>query len=182
MIKKEGAHHLSLRQVAKNASCTPMATYRHFDSKDALLAEIAKEGFGRLGAEMEEAMKAFPNNPLDQLAAVGQRYIQMALKNPEHLLMMFGGFVSDKALLKTSGDSTFFALVDLMKRCQQHGLIPAVDPIKQAVCAWSVVHGFAMLIINGNMEFLGINLRNYQETSGFVTRAVIDGLKNFHPE
>lgn len=158
-----------------------MATYRHFSSKDALMAEIAKEGFLHLKSEMQEAMSSYPSDAIQQIEAVGQRYIHMAIKHPEHLLMMFGGFVTDHDQfkdLKAAGDSTFFALVDLMKHCQQKNVLPKADPLKQAISAWSIVHGFSMLMINGNLEFLGIHLKNYETQASFVTKAILQGLKN----
>lgn len=179
-IKSVGAHELSLRHVAKLAGCTPMATYRHFSSKEALMAEIAREGFLHLHAEIQDATKEYAGDSLAQLEAVGQRYIRMALKRPEHLLMMFGGFVKNYAEfqdLKQAGDQAFFALVEIMKRCQESRQLPQIDPIKQAVSAWSIVHGFAMLMINGNLEFLGIDMKNYETHASFVARAVISGLK-----
>ncbi len=180
-IRSGGAHGLSLRNVAKVAGCTPMATYRHFASKEALLAEIARDGFLFLKSEMQDAMKAHPENGLHQLTAVGERYIRMAITRPEHLLMMFGGFIRDHHQfgdLKDAGDGAFFSLVDLMKRCQKEQVLPKADPVKQAISAWSIVHGFAMLMINGNLEFLGVTLKNYEFHAAFVTRAVVQGLVN----
>ncbi len=180
-IKSGGAHNLSLRKVAKQAGCTPMATYRHFLSKEALIAEIAREGFLHLQSEMKLAMAAQSESALLQIEAVGQRYIHMAMKRPEHLLMMFGGFIKDHnqfSDLKAAGDSAFFSLVDLMKHCQTEKVLPKADPVKQAISAWSIVHGFAMLMLNGNLEFLGINMKNYESQSNFLTKAVLQGLRN----
>ncbi|MFN7903975.1 MAG: TetR/AcrR family transcriptional regulator [Pseudobdellovibrionaceae bacterium] len=180
-IRSGGAHKLSLRKVAEVAGCTPMATYRHFASKEALIAEIAREGFIHLKSEMTEAMKAHPENALMQIESAGQRYIHMAMSRSEHLLMMFGGFIKDHDQfkeLKTAGDAAFFSLVDLMKYCQQQKVLPVSDPIKQAVSAWSIVHGFSMLLINGNLEFLGINLKNCEDQAKFVSKAILQGLEN----
>ena len=178
-IKSQGAHGLSLRHIAKSAGCTPMATYRHFASKEALLAEIATEGFFYLRNEMLECLKDNQQNPLLQIEEAGCRYIRMALKKPEHLLMMFGGFIPNHDEfkdLKTAGDSAFFCLVDMMKNCQAARVLPKDDPIKQALAAWSIVHGFSMLIINGNLSFIGVDLKNYEEFASFVSRSVLQGL------
>lgn len=178
-IKTDGAHNLSLRKVAQLAGCTPMATYRHFDSKEALIAEIAREGFEHLHSEMKTAILLHPNDALKQIEVVGQRYIHMTVQRPEHLLMMFGGFIKDHTQfknLKDSGDSAFFSLVDLMKHCQSQKVLPKADPLKQAISAWSIVHGFAMLIINGNLEFLGVNISTFKSHADFVTKAVLHGL------
>jgi len=184
-IKRVGAHKMSLRKIAELSGVTPMATYRHFPSKEALIAEIAREGFVHLRQQMQTVSDRNDLTPIEKIEHMGHRYIHMALERPEHLLMMFGGFIDDHEQfidMKNAGDSAFFTLVDTMSQAQGVGALPKVDPVKQAIAAWSIVHGFSMLLINGNMSFLGIDTKNYQTFSAYVSRSVLEGLKNLPPE
>jgi AcrR family transcriptional regulator len=178
-IRTEGAHHVSLRSIAKAAGCSPMATYRHFPSKEALLAEIACDGFIELRKEIDAVVSEFPDDPIRQLEEVGNRYIRLALKKPQHLLTMFGSFIEKPhsyAQLDEKGRTAFGGLVEVIVRCQKVGKIPAGDPIEKAVAAWSMVHGFSMLLLNGNLDFLGIDLKNYDRFASMVSRAALEGL------
>ncbi len=178
-LKKQGAHELSMRTIARIAGCSTMATYRHFESKEHLLSEIACEGFRELRAEIDAGVKAHPDHPLKQLEEVGGRYIRLSLKKPEHLITMFGSVIADYQRyehLVESSEHAFFGLVEIIKNCQDKGLIPSGDPVRQAVACWSTVHGFAMLLVNGNLDWLNITLKNSEEYGSFVARSVIEGL------
>ncbi len=178
-IRTQGAHHVSLRSIAKAAGCSPMATYRHFPSKEALLAEIACDGFIELRDEIDAVVREFPDDPIRQLEEVGNRYIRLALKKPQHVLTMFGSFIeepSEYARLDEKGKTAFEGLVEIVVRCQKTGKIPAGDPLEKAVACWSMVHGFSMLFLNGNLEFLGITLKNYDRFGSMVSRVVLEGL------
>lgn len=156
-----------------------MATYRHFESKEALFAAIASDGFIELRGEIDAVVAAHPHDPLKQLEEVGNRYIRLALRKPEHLRIMFGSFIpnhDDFDDLEKCGDSAFEGLVEVVKRCQAAGLFPEGDPLAKAIASWSIVHGFAMLLINGNLDFLGITLKNYETFGAFVARSIIHGL------
>jgi AcrR family transcriptional regulator len=182
-LKKQGVHALSMRDIARGAGCSTMATYRHFSSKEHLLSDIACEGFLELRSEIDSVVKAYPKDPVKQLEEVGARYIRMSLRKPEHLLTMFGAVIHDshqyKDLEKCS-ENAFFGLVDIVKRCQEEGIIPRGDPVRKAVVCWSIVHGFSMLLLNGNLDWLGITIKNSEEFGSYVARSVIEGLKNLN--
>jgi AcrR family transcriptional regulator len=55
ILHQDGIGAVSLREVARAAGVSHNAPYRHFPSRDALLAGVAAEGFGRLRARLEAA-------------------------------------------------------------------------------------------------------------------------------
>ncbi|HEY4263961.1 MAG TPA: helix-turn-helix domain-containing protein, partial [Micropepsaceae bacterium] len=55
ILEEEGLAALSLRSVARRAGVSHAAPYRHYASREALLADIAVEGLGRLRAELAQA-------------------------------------------------------------------------------------------------------------------------------
>src|SRR5215470_4643684 len=52
IVERAGPGALSLRELARRAGVSHAAPYRHFESREALLAALATEGFLGLGAEM----------------------------------------------------------------------------------------------------------------------------------
>jgi AcrR family transcriptional regulator len=71
-IAKHGVDALNLRQLAARAGVTPGAPYHHFTDREELLAAIAEEGFGRLGAELIAARDAAGAAPSARLEALGR--------------------------------------------------------------------------------------------------------------
>ena len=75
LLKERSPAELSLRAVARLAGVSQNAPYRHFASKDALLAAIAEEGFRRLAAVTAAAR----GSPRKRLAEMGAVYVRFAI-------------------------------------------------------------------------------------------------------
>jgi len=84
LIGEVGPRAFTLREVARRAGVSHNAPYRHFAGKDELLAAVAAEGFDRLTAAMERAMKP-GRTPLERLQLCGCGYVDFALRWPLHL-------------------------------------------------------------------------------------------------
>jgi hypothetical protein len=68
---------------------------------------------------------------------------------------MFGRFVESGARdpeLIEEASAAFQALVDALLDLQREGLARPDDPLTQARFVWSVVHGVAMLAIDGQLH------------------------------
>ena len=88
LIGEVGPRAFTLREVARRAGVSHNAPYRHFVSKDELLAEVAAEGFDRLTASMRKSM-ARATSPRERLQQCGCGYVAFALRWPQHFLVMF---------------------------------------------------------------------------------------------
>lgn len=56
-VEALGAESLNLRDLARDLETGPASLYYHFANKDALMAELAAEGFRRLRAAFEAALR-----------------------------------------------------------------------------------------------------------------------------
>src|SRR5947208_105774 len=83
LIAEDGIESFTLRRVAEYAGVSHPALYRHYDSKEALLAALACDGFALLIRELKEAV-AEKSDPLDQFHAIGVAYIHFALTRRVH--------------------------------------------------------------------------------------------------
>ena len=79
LFAQEGPEGLSVRAVAREAGLSPMAMYRHFADKDALIDALMLDGF----AAWETLVGAIrETDPIAWLRAVTQAYLEFALKDP----------------------------------------------------------------------------------------------------
>src|ERR1700738_4623556 len=90
-IARDGARALSLRQVARSAGVSHTASYRHFRSKESLLAAIAEQGFHRLSDMMRVAIQQHSDDPLAMLRASGVAYVEFCVCYPDHPHITFSG-------------------------------------------------------------------------------------------
>ncbi|HEY1612846.1 MAG TPA: TetR/AcrR family transcriptional regulator [Rhizomicrobium sp.] len=81
-----GLEGLSLREVARDVGITPMAIYRHFANKEALVDAIVLDG---LAAWSERATKIPRGKPLAWLENIGECYLDFALKEPRRFEAAF---------------------------------------------------------------------------------------------
>jgi AcrR family transcriptional regulator len=156
-IQKSGFAALTLRAVGDEVGVSRSALYRHFADKSALLTAVASEGFRMLRVDLLAAWEGGGKGRAG-FDAMGEAYVRFALTNPWHYRVMFGGgfeLHADDPELLQEGTSAFVALVDALVEQQGQGLVRRDDPQTQANFVWAVVHGIAMLAIDGQLEHEG---------------------------
>src|SRR6185503_3332989 len=153
-IRAEGVDGLTLREIGARLGVSRTALYRHFADKRALLAAVATEGFRTLRQQLiaswEEGGRGRP-----AFESMGVAYIRFAAATPSHYRVMFGGFVDPDACdpeLTAEAAGAFQALVDALAALQRDGTMRAEDTVKMARFVWAVVHGVAMLGIDGQLH------------------------------
>jgi AcrR family transcriptional regulator len=150
-IQRRGAEALTLRGVGAALGVSRTALYRHFADKRALLAAVAVEGFRMLRRELFEAWDRHGRGRAGA-DAMGHAYIRFAMRHPSHYRVMFGGFVDPATRAATpwpEDTDAFKVLVDSIVERQQLGIVRRDDPLQLALYSWSVVHGIAMLALDG---------------------------------
>jgi AcrR family transcriptional regulator len=150
-IQKQGVHALTLRAVGDDLGVSRTALYRHFADKSALLAAVAREGFRTLRLELERAWERAGKGRAG-LDAMGDAYVRFAIAQPSHYRVMFGsGFdrAAAHAELVEEGTRAFHALLNALIEEQHQGRVRPDDPERLANFIWSLVHGIAMLAIDG---------------------------------
>jgi AcrR family transcriptional regulator len=153
-IQARGIETLTLRTVGERLGVSRTALYRHFADKSALLTAVAREGFRTLRLSLLEAWGA---GGRERFEAMGLAYVRFAVAHPSHYRVMFGGFVkgATDADFQAEASGAFQALVDAIVAQQRAGDMRADDPLQVARFIWAVVHGVAMLAIDGQLAHAG---------------------------
>jgi AcrR family transcriptional regulator len=154
-IASRGIEALNLRQLAAQAGVTAGAPYHHFPSREQLLRAVAEEGFGLLEADLIAAREAAPAEAGDRLEALGRAYLSFAVSHPGYFRVMFHGDANSSGPTE-AGLRAFHLLRDAVLACQEAGTAPPGDPAPLVLTAWSAVHGFATLWIDGALPFEGM--------------------------
>src|SRR5690348_15474902 len=87
LLEKQGPEALVLREVARRAGVSHNAPYRHFASREELLAGLAARGFGEFGKRVQSAQGGGKGT------GMGEAYVGFALEHPQLFRLMFGGVV-----------------------------------------------------------------------------------------
>jgi AcrR family transcriptional regulator len=143
---------LSLRQLAASLGVTAAAAYRHFDSRENLLFEVARYGFDRLRQGFAAAfdIELPPSNAEEarqRLIRLAQAYLQFSDDEPALWRLMFGA--QAEAYRKTAnahgGQTSYDYLPAALLGLHLRGVIPVSPHEHDALFAWSAIHGAASL-------------------------------------
>jgi AcrR family transcriptional regulator len=151
LIEQEGLGALSMREVARRAGVSHQAPYHHFGDREGILAALAADGFAQLHNDMQRAI-AGTKSPSKRIEAVGNTYIEFAVRNPGYFKIMFRSELVEMDRfdeLRERAEATFALLMSVIApAARSHG---AKDPLLLSVTAWSVAHGLATLLLEGKL-------------------------------
>ncbi len=88
VFEAEGLDGASLRAIAAGAGYTPAALYFHFESKEAIYAEVLRTSLASLGQAVSRAV-ARAKTPADRLRAAAMAFFRYYADNPGDLDLGF---------------------------------------------------------------------------------------------
>ncbi|MBJ6371534.1 TetR/AcrR family transcriptional regulator [Sedimentitalea arenosa] len=94
LIEAKGPTGFTLSEAAKQAGVTPAAVYRHFEGREDLIAEAARQGFEMFADLMQYAYDKGQPSALAAFEATGRAYLAFARKHPGHYISMFESGIS----------------------------------------------------------------------------------------
>jgi AcrR family transcriptional regulator len=154
LLDKEGTEAVTMRRVAKAAGITPMAIYRHFPDRAALLNALADEGFDELAARL--ARKNFSGGVEQRLTQLGEIYLEHALQNPRLFELMFlkprEGARRYPRDFKANRSPTANLMVEVVQQGMAGGYFRDDDPWEIVFEMGALSHGLIMLYLGGRME------------------------------
>ena len=158
LIEASGPGAFSLREAAREVGVSANAAYRHFDDKSALITAVAADGFARLAERMRRAMAsasvARGDEPVSvaRFKAAGGAYGGFAADHPEIFRVMFGecGAKCRSAEPENpEADTPRTLLGKSLDALVADGVLSPERRVGAELKAWTVVHGFASLSLDG---------------------------------
>jgi AcrR family transcriptional regulator len=149
--RTRGVSELSLRAVAREVGVTPMAIYRHFTDKDALLMALVEAGFAKLEAYLAGAVRA--RTPLKAIERCLLAYANFALAEPNAFELMFlirrPDIPAAPDSLRTSPSPSIEALIAAVREVMEAGNGSGNDPGEVILMCWATSHGLITLHFTG---------------------------------
>ncbi len=174
-----GAPLPGLREVARAAGVTHAAAYRHFESRAALLAELARRGFLRLEERLEAAGAA--GTGAAGLEAAAEAYVGFAAEEPGAFGVMFAAelkpFTAHPGLAEAA-DAALAVLHGLAARGVADGSLRPAGARELALVVWVAVHGLATLARERQLEArFGVDLPHAPAAARGVLGMLLEGLR-----
>jgi AcrR family transcriptional regulator len=168
-IRERGADQVSLRGLAQTIGVSPSAAYQHFPDKAALLAAVCVAAGGELAEHMRAAVDAVDEpgeaGAIGRFLGVGRAYVEFAAGQPHLYRHLFGPAGADDgappidevqvsiAGMHPEGDDPYAILLARIEELGELGLLRGgvKDDPTFPLFAWSLVHGFSSLVIEGHL-------------------------------
>jgi AcrR family transcriptional regulator len=153
LIEQKGPTGFTLSEAAREAGVTPAAVYRHFEGREDLIAEAARQGYEIFGEIMARAYNDGQPSALSAFIATGRAYLDFANKHPGHYIAMFESGVSIQRTPELNAVATrgLGILEKAAEDLSQH--IPAEKrppPQMFAAHIWALSHGIVELFARGS--------------------------------
>ncbi|QNN45994.1 TetR/AcrR family transcriptional regulator [Thermomonas brevis] len=176
LFEREGADGVRMRKVAELAGITPMAIYRHFDGREALLRRISDDSFHEIARHWQALRSG--SDLLAQLVATQRIYLDYALAHPhlfDHAFSARRGnarrFPED---FHARRSPTLNVTHDAVQAAQQAGLLRDGDPWDIAMTLWAHSHGLVALYRAGRFSYDERGFRAFHDAS---LGRLLDGLR-----
>jgi AcrR family transcriptional regulator len=155
ILAKDGVSGLSLRKVASKAGVSHTAPYSHFTDKQALIAAISTEGFRQLYERVSAVAEEYKEKPPSQLVEVAWAYVQFAMDDRDRFKVMFSGVLEKEKEYPefvTESQRNFQLVKRIVEANQAMGALRSGPSDLVALSAWGIIHGFIMLLLEGQIS------------------------------
>ncbi len=155
--KASDMEHISLRELASGLGVSATAVYRHFDSREALLAELAALGIAQLQQRFAAAFDLH-TSPVEAPEAIARlhrltvAYLRFADEQPAMWRLIFGTHAAQTRAdaLQKGAPTSYSYLPAALQGLYLSGVITAPPGPGDLLFTWSTVHGAAALRV-GNV-------------------------------
>ena len=151
VCESDGYDRMSLRSIAKEAKVSQTAPYRHFKTKESLLAEVSNRGYIELKEILHNANAKKTLSTKDRFLEMGQAYIEFGLLKRNTYDLMHSTAI-DKAQfpeLLNNAVGTFEELISVLAELNPG--ISEKDLDITCIHHWALVHGLVGLLRNEHL-------------------------------
>ncbi len=150
-LDRAGPLGVTLRGAAREAGVSQAAPYRHFASKEALLAAVAESAFAGLRRACEAATRATATrDPAARLDAVATAYVRFALGHPARYRLMWAPRPRgrDYPGLQSAAGAAGFALGEVLAASSGPAETSGDRFVERLFVVWSLLHGLVGLLLD----------------------------------
>lgn len=167
IIAEDGLDALSLREVARRLGVSHQAPYRHFPTRDHVIAELIRRSFIEFSDGFRQVERT--GDPFADLRTMGHAYLDFAENRPLQYELMFGTMSpqgSEHTEMRKESFASFGILLEAIAAIRRSRSASTERRVLEAdaLFVWASLHGFVELQrkmdhSEGPMEFQGREMR-----------------------
>jgi AcrR family transcriptional regulator len=178
IVESDGIERLSLREVSRRLGVSHQAPYKHFPSRDHILAEVVRRTFVDFAAHLDaRPMTGVPEQDLESL---GRAYLHYAVTHPRKYHLMFSTplpSATEHPDMMSSAQHAF----DRLQAAIGHMNLPT-DAHLDAMFVWATMHGIAGILQTQIVDQLGMTEAAMQGAVNHIMGTVHRALTGNNPD
>ncbi|MBL7633156.1 TetR/AcrR family transcriptional regulator [Frankia nepalensis] len=156
LAAEHGPDAVVLREAARRVGVSHNAAYRHFADRDALLRAVSARAMTEFGQLMATRIAGSATGHDKDAAAArfeasGRAYVEFATTHPGLFRMACAWSLGDVAP-DAAVNHPYAQLSERLDELVSTGVITPARRQNAEIAAWSAVHGFAMLVLDGPLS------------------------------
>lgn len=154
VVREHGVNNITLKEVASRAGVSAGAPFRHFESKDDLIAELCLEANNQIISAYSKTLEdVAPNNPQRSIERIIHAYMTWMLENPELFLILQMCHLENNIDAYGPSDVTLYRLlIEQLTKARSAGMLREGTNIQLAlVSTRTLARGLANLAIDAKI-------------------------------
>lgn len=176
LFERDGAQAVSMRRVAAAVGLTPMAIYRHFPNREALLKRISDDSFDEIARHWLARNQG--GDVLARVVALQRIYLDYALAHPHLFDHAFSTRRADARRypedFRAGRSPTLTIAAEAVAEAMRAGVLREDDAWDVAMTLWAHTHGLVALYRAGRFSYDEARFRQFYEAS---LQRLLEGLK-----
>ncbi|MBV1920732.1 MAG: TetR/AcrR family transcriptional regulator [Pseudomonadales bacterium] len=151
LLDDEGIEAVGIRKIARALEVAHSAPANHFQNKQSLLTALATESFRYLVSKIEKEISKETGNLRLSIHSFSNTILKFGLEYPNRYKLLWRREYADDqdGELGAAMDNIYAALTAILG---EHAKNKQVDVESQAIALWSLVHGYVLLRLDGNLK------------------------------
>ena len=179
VIAEHGVEGLSMRDVARKLGVSHQAPYRHFESRDHLLAEVIRRCFVEFAEHLDRGQPA--QDCEDGMSSMGSNYMHYAEQKPLEYRLMFGTPWPEPAQhpdLVRYAAHAFNLLRNSLRHKHGGGASARKTADLDALFIWASLHGLASIKQANVMAHLDLSPKVIASAQSHMMRKISIAMNN----
>lgn len=176
LFERGGSDAVSMRRVADAVGLTPMAIYRHFPNREALLKRISDDSFDEIARHWIARNQG--GDVLARVIGLQRIYLDYALAHPHLFDHAFSARRADARRypedFRAGRSPTLSVAAEAVAEAMRAGLLRKDDAWDVAMTLWAHTHGLVTLYRAGRFSYDEAQFRRFYETS---LQRLLDGIR-----
>ena len=153
LLAERGIEGFTLRECARRAGVSHGAPAHHFGDAAGMLTAYAAQGYERMSTLMREYQEKADADGQSRLKAAGLAYIDFAVANRAQFQLMFRSdrINNQDPAFHAAAETAYEVLSGAAREAAPRASLEPARISDRMLLAWAMVHGFATLVLEGQL-------------------------------